>query len=79
MLTLRLILSVKYLRSGTIVNMFFAEGVSPRSSSLTSVVISYDTLADLVYYCNEHRLSASLVYNTSLGVYVGFWMIPVSK
>ena len=52
--------------------VFFAEGVSPRSSSLTSVAISYDTLADLVYYCNEHRLSTSLVYNTTLGVYVGF-------
>ena len=52
--------------------VFFAEGVSPRSSSLTSVAISYDSLADLVYYCNEHHLSASLVYNTALGVYVGF-------
>lgn len=52
--------------------VFYAEGVSPRSSSLDSVVISYDSLADLVYYCNEHRLSASIVYNSTLGVYVGW-------
>jgi len=53
-------------------NVFFAEGVAPRSSSLTSVTISYDSLADLVYYCNEHGLSTSLFYNTALSVYVGF-------
>ena len=53
-------------------NVFFAEGVAPRSSSLSSVSVSYDTLADLVYYCNEHGLSTSLFYNTALSVYVGF-------
>ena len=52
--------------------VFYAEGVSPRSSSLDSVTISYDSLADLVYYCNEHRLSASIAYNSTLGVYVGW-------
>ena len=53
-------------------NVFFAEGVAPRSSSLSSVSVSYDILADLVYYCNEHGLSTSLFYNTALSVYVGF-------
>lgn len=53
-------------------NVFFAEGVAPRSPSLSSVSVSYDTLADLVYYCNEHGLSTSLFYNTALSVYVGF-------
>lgn len=53
-------------------NVFFAEGVAPRSSSLSSVSVSYDSLADLVYYCNEHGLSTSLFYNTALSVYVGF-------
>lgn len=52
--------------------VFFAEGVSPRSSSLSSVTISYDSLADLVYYCNEHGLSTSLVYNSANDVYVGW-------
>lgn len=52
--------------------VFYAEGISPRSTTLTSVTISYDSLADLVYYCNEHKLSTSLVYNSSLGVYVGW-------
>lgn len=52
--------------------VFFAEGVSPRSSSLSSVTISYDSLADLVYYCNEHGLSTSLAYNSANDVYVGW-------
>ena len=53
-------------------NVFYAEGVSPRQSSYTSVSIGYDDLASLVYYCNEHGLSTTLAYNSSLGVYVGW-------
>lgn len=53
-------------------NVFYAEGVSPRQSSYTSVSISYDNLASLVYYCNENGLSTTLAYNSSLGVYVGW-------
>lgn len=52
--------------------VFYAENVSPRSSSLDSVIIGYDDLADLVYYCNDHGLSASLYYNSAKNVYVGF-------
>ena len=52
--------------------VYVAENISPRSSSLVSVTISYDSLADLVYYCNEHGLSTTLAYNTALSVYVGF-------
>ena len=52
--------------------VFVAENVSPRDSNLTYVTISYDSLADLVYYCNEHRLSTSLVYNSAMSKYVGF-------
>lgn len=52
--------------------VFVAENVSPRNSNLTYVTISYDSLADLVYYCNEHRLSTSLVYNSAMSKYVGF-------
>ena len=52
--------------------VYVAENISPRSSSLSSVTISYDSLADLVYYCNEHGLSTTLAYNTALSVYVGF-------
>lgn len=52
--------------------VFVAKDVSPHSSSLDSVTISYDSLADLVYYCNEHKLSSSLVYNSSLKRYVGY-------
>lgn len=53
-------------------NVFYAEGVSPRQSSYTSVSIGYDNLASLVYYCNENGLSNTLAYNSSLGVYVGW-------
>ena len=53
-------------------SVYVAENISPRSSSLASVTISYDSLADLVYYCNEHGLSTTLAYNTALSVYVGF-------
>ena len=52
--------------------VYVAENISPRASTLTSVTISYDSLADLVYYCNEHGLSTTLAYNTVLSVYVGF-------
>lgn len=52
--------------------VYVAENISPRASTLTSVTISYDSLADLVYYCNEHGLSTTLAYNTALSVYVGF-------
>lgn len=52
--------------------VFYAENVSPRSSSLDSVIIGYDDLADLVYYCNDRGLSASLYYNSAKNVYVGF-------
>ena len=52
--------------------VFYAENVSPRSSSLDSVIVGYDNLADLVYYCNDHGLSASLYYNSAKNVYVGF-------
>ena len=52
--------------------VFVAENISPRSSDLSSVNISYDSLADLVYYCNEHGLSTSLVYNSAISKYVGF-------
>lgn len=52
--------------------VFYAEGVSPRQSSYTSVSVGYDNLADLVYYCNENGLSTTLAYNSSLGVYVGW-------
>ena len=52
--------------------VFVAENVSPRASNLTYVTISYDSLSDLVYYCNEHRLSTSLVYNSAMSKYVGF-------
>lgn len=53
-------------------SVYIAENISPRSSTLSSVTISYDSLADLVYYCNEHGLSTTLAYNTALSVYVGF-------
>ena len=53
-------------------NVFYAEGVSPRQSSYTSVSIGYDNFASLVYYCNENGLSTTLAYNSSLGVYVGW-------
>lgn len=46
--------------------------VSPRSSLSQSVIIDYDDLADLVYYCNEHGLSTSLVYNNSVSRYVAY-------
>ena len=52
--------------------VYIAENISPRSSTLVSVTISYDSLADLVYYCNEHGLSTTLAYNSALSVYVGF-------
>ena len=52
--------------------VYVAENISPRASTLTSVTISYDSLADLGYYCNEHGLSTTLAYNTALSVYVGF-------
>ena len=52
--------------------VYVAENISPRSSTLSSVTISYDSLADLVYYCNEHGLSTTLAYNSALSVYVGF-------
>ena len=53
-------------------SVYVAENISPRSSTLASVTISYDSLADLVYYCNEHGLSTTLAYNSALSVYVGF-------
>lgn len=52
--------------------VFVAENVSPREPSYSSVTISYDDLASLVYYCNEHRLSTSLVYNSAIDRYVGY-------
>lgn len=52
--------------------VYIARNVSPRATAYTSVTISYDSLADLVYYCNEHRLSCSLVYNSFLDAYVGW-------
>lgn len=52
--------------------VYVAENVSPRQSSYTSVLISYDNLADLVYYCNEHGLCATLAYNSQISRYVGF-------
>ena len=53
--------------------VYVAKGVSPRTASLSSVNISYDSLADLVYYyCNEHGLSTSLVYNSAADAYVGW-------
>lgn len=52
--------------------VYVAENISPRASTLTSVTISYDSLADLVYYCNENGLSTTIAYNTALSVYVGF-------
>lgn len=52
--------------------VFVAENVSPREPSYSSVTISYDDLSSLVYYCNEHRLSTSLVYNSAIDRYVGY-------
>lgn len=52
--------------------VFVAENVSPCEPSYSSVTISYDDLASLVYYCNEHRLSTSLVYNSAIDRYVGY-------
>ena len=52
--------------------VYVAENVSPRQSSYTSVLISYDNLADLVYYCNEHGLCATLAYNSQISRYVGY-------
>lgn len=52
--------------------VFVAENVSSREPSYSSVTISYDDLASLVYYCNEHRLSTSLVYNSAIDRYVGY-------
>lgn len=52
--------------------VFVAENVSPLEPSYSSVTISYDDLASLVYYCNEHRLSTSLVYNSAIDRYVGY-------
>ena len=45
----------------------------PRDLALySSVTLSYDSLADLVYYCNEHGLSTTLAYNNAQSVYVAF-------
>ena len=52
--------------------VYVAEGISPRETSYSSVTIDYDDLADLVYYCNEHNLSTSLVYNDAIDRYVGY-------
>lgn len=52
--------------------VFVAENVSPREPSYSSVTVSYDDLASLVYYCNEHGLSTSLVYNSAIDRYVGY-------
>lgn len=41
-------------------------------ASYHSVTISYDSLSDLVYYCNEHGLSTTLAYNNAQSVYVAF-------
>lgn len=47
--------------------------VSPRAvGELHSVTLSYDSLSDLVYYCNEHGLSTTLTYNNANGVYLAY-------
>lgn len=51
--------------------VYVAEGVSPRTPDLNYVLISYDNLSDLVYYCNEQGLSTTLYYNSAANVYVG--------
>lgn len=51
--------------------VYVAEGVSPRTPDLNYVLISYDNLSDLVYYCNEQGLSTTLYYNSAAKVYVG--------
>ncbi len=46
--------------------------VSPRNTSYSSVLIDYDSLADLVFYCNQHGLSTTLAYNSAIGSYLAF-------
>ena len=46
---------------------------SPRNTGYSkSVTIDYSSLSDLVYYCNEHGLNATLTYNTAVGKYLAF-------
>ena len=61
-----------FIPSLTSIKQSYILDVSPRSSLSNSVAISYESLADLVYYCNEHGLSASLTYNSSIDRYVAF-------
>ena len=41
-------------------------------ASYSSVTLSYDSLSDLVYYCNEHGLSTTLAYNNAQSVYIAY-------
>ena len=61
-----------FIPSLTNIKQSYVLDVSPRSSLSQSVTIDYDDLADLVYYCNEHGLSTSLVYNNSVSRYVAY-------
>lgn len=61
-----------FIPSLTSIKQSYVLDVSPRSSLSNSVTISYDSLSDLVYYCNEHGLSTSLVYNNSVDRYVAY-------
>ena len=61
-----------FIPSLTSIKQSYVLDVSPRSSLSNSVTISYDSLSDLVYYCNEHGLSTSLAYNNSVDRYVAF-------
>ena len=46
-----------FIPSLTSIKQSYVLDVSPRSSLSNSVTISYDSLSDLVYYCNEHVCS----------------------
>lgn len=61
-----------FIPSLTSIKQSYILDVSPRSSLTDSVAISYDSLSDLVYYCNEHGLSTTLVYNNFVERYVAF-------
>ena len=49
-----------------------AEGVSPRATSDSSVTVSYDDLANMVFYFNSHGIDTTLTYNSAIKKVVGY-------
>lgn len=49
-----------------------AEGVSPRATSYSSVTVSYDDLANMVFYFNSHGIDTTLTYNSAIKKVVGY-------